>query len=392
MTAGKSRSKRAETPDDRGSAASSQLAPRRRSRLIPFLITLAVVALAVPLSWAMWSVYMETPWTRDGTVRVYVVTMAPQVAGLVVELHVHNNGFVHKGDLLMVIDPTNYRIAVSQAEAAVQQAQASIENTKAQIEVQQAQISANQAQLDRAQAALVFARQQAARYESLARTGFGSVQNAQYYTSQLQQQEAAVKSAQESLDLAQRQIEVLKAQRVSADANLAQAQAQLSQTQVNLRRTSIFSPVNGYVTNLLVQLGDYIQIGQSSISLVDADSFWVDGYFNETDLASIREGDPASIKLMGYSEVIRGHVDGIARGINVPNSQPNYQGLPDVNPIFTWVRLAQRIPVSIHIDQVPPGVLLSAGMTSTVQIEHRGRSPVWIQRIGAALFRTKLLN
>ena len=103
--------------------------------------------------------------------------------------------------------------------------------------------------------------------------------------------------------------------------------------------------------------------------------FWVDGYFEQTNLAGIREGDPASIKLMGYSEIIRGHVSGIARGINVPNAQPNNQGLPDVNPIFTWVRLAQRIPASIHIDQVPSGVVLSAGMTATVQIERRSHRP-----------------
>jgi multidrug resistance efflux pump len=129
------------------------------------------------------------------------------------------------------------------------------------------------------------------------------------------------------------------------------------------------------VTNLLAQLGDYANVGQDEISVVDADSFWVDGYFEEPNLAPIRVGDPASIKLMGYTQILRGHVDSIARGINVANAQPNGQGLANVNPIFTWVRLAQRIPVRIRIDQVPEGVVLSAGMTATVQIEARGSQP-----------------
>ena len=296
---------------------------------------------------------------------------APEVAGRVVELPVLDNQFVHKGDLLMVNDPTNYRIAVSQAEAAVQQAQANIHTTDAQMNVQEAQIGASHAQVDQAQAALVFAQQQAARYQDLAQKGADTVMNAQQYTSQLHQQQAVVKSAQESLTLAHRQIEALKAQHMSAEASIAQAKAQLAQAQVNLRRTRIVSPVNGYVTNLLVQLGDYVQSGQNSISLVDGDSFWVDGYFEETNIHGIREGDPASIKLMGYSGIIRGHVGSIARGINVPNAQPNNQGLADVNPIFTWVRLAQRVPVRIHIDQAPPDLVLSAGMTATVQIDDR---------------------
>ncbi len=125
------------------------------------------------------------------------------------------------------------------------------------------------------------------------------------------------------------------------------------------------------MTNLLGQLGDYVTVGQNEISLVDADSFWVDGYFEETNLGSIREGDPASIKLMGYSQIVRGHVGSLARGINVANAQPNGQGLATVNPIFTWVRLAQRIPVRVHIDEVPDGVRLAAGMTATVQIDPR---------------------
>jgi multidrug resistance efflux pump len=352
-------------------------------RLIPFLITLATVALAGLLGWAMWSVYMGAPWTRNATVRAYVVTMAPEVAGRITELHVVDNKYVRKGDLLMVIDPTNYSIAVSQAEASVQQAEASIQSVDAQLTVQQAQINSNEAQRNGAQAALVFAQQQAERYQTLATKGFGSLQNAQQFTSQLHQQEATLHSAQQVLALAQRQLQSLKAQRLGAEATLAQTKAQLHQAQVNLERTRILSPVDGHVTNLLAQLGDYVNVGVNTISLVDADSFWVDGYFEETNLAPIRVGDPAQIKLMGHSQIVRGRVDSIARAINVANAQPNNQGVATVNPIFTWVRLAQRIPVRIHIDEVPPGVVLAAGMTATVEIDDRVRAPARERRAAA---------
>jgi multidrug resistance efflux pump len=289
---------------------------RRRFRIFPLLITLAVIAVAVVLGQAMWDAYMGAPWTRDGTVRAYVVTMAPEVAGRIVELPVADNQFVHKGDLLMVIDPTNYKIAVSLNEAAVQQAQANAQNVEREAKRRQ-------------------------QLTDLAAT----LEEKQTYSSNA----------------------------IVAQAQHQQAQANLDQARVNLERTQIRSPVNGWVTNLLAQLGDYATVGENIISLVDADSFWVDGYFEETNLEPIRVGDPASIKLMGYGEIVRGHVGSIARGINVANAQPNNQGLATVNPIFTWVRLAQRIPVRIHIDHVPEGVVLAAGMTATVQIDPRPR-------------------
>jgi multidrug resistance efflux pump len=338
------------------------------------LITLTTAVIAAFLSWAMWDAYMGAPWTRDATVRASVVMMAPEVSGRIVELHVTDNQYVRKGDLLMVIDPTNYAIAVSQAEASVQQAQASVQAIDAQMIVQQAQINANQAQLDQVQAALAFAQKQASRYQDLAQKGAGTIESAQQYTAQLAQQQASVRSAEATLELALRQVESQKAQRMSAEATLAQAQAQLRQAQANLQRTRILSPADGYVTNLLAQLGNYVNIGANAISLVDAHSYWVDGYFEETNLAPIRVGHTARIKLMGHSQILRGHVDSIARAISVLNAQPNNQGVATVNPIFTWVRLAQRIPVRIHIDDVPPDIILSAGMTATVEIEESAPS------------------
>jgi multidrug resistance efflux pump len=229
--------------------------------------------------------------------------------------------------------------------------------------------------VEQSQAALKFGKEQAQRYRNLAHQQFGTVQLEQESASTLREDRAGLKNTQAALAVTERQIEGLKAQRSSAQAMIAQATARLDQARVNLGRTRIVSPVNGYVTNLLAQLGDYANIGQNKISLVNADSFWVDGYFEETILGPVRVGDPAEIKLMGYDQILRGHVDSIARAINVANAHPNGQGVATVNPIFTWVRLAQRIPVRIHIDEVRQGVVLAAGMTATIHINAGPRSP-----------------
>ena len=288
--------------------------PRILRRTIAVLITLASVVAATAAGQSMWRAYVEAPWTRDATVRAYIVTMAPEVSGRIVELGVADNQLVHKGDLLMVIDPTDYKIAVSRGEAVLQQA------------IFDGQNIAREAQ----------------RREGLAKFDAVALEQLQLYQSNAS----------------------------NARAKVQQATAEQHQARVNLERTRILAPVDGWVTNLLAQLDDYADVGQSEVSLVDSESFWVDAYFEENQLASIHEGDAATIKLMGYRQTVRGHVAGISRGIDVPNAQPNQQGLATVNPIFTWVRLAQRIPVRIRLDQVPQGVRLVAGLTATVEIEH----------------------
>ena len=280
-------------------------------RIVPFLVTGLAVVLAGISCWAMWDVYMATPWTRDGIVRAYVITETPQVSGRIVNLPATADRFVHKGDLLIEIERTDYAIAVSHAEAAVTQAKANLDNRQAE----------------------------ARRREQLT-TLSTSVEEQQTYISA-----AAV-----------------------ADATYRQSLAQLAQAQVNLARTRIVSPVNGYVTNLSVQVGDYATAGQRALSLVNSDSFWVDGYFEETLLGSIHADDPATMALMGYRNELTGHVVGISRGIDVPNAQSDPAGLATVNPVFTWIRLAQRVPVRIAIDHVPPEVTLSIGLTATVHI------------------------
>jgi len=290
------------------------VAPPRKLRFpaVPVLATVLVLVVAAAMAWGAWQAYVAAPWTRDGTVRAYVVTSAPEVAGRVVQLPVIDNQFVHKGDLLLVVDPTDYAIAVDQAQAAVTQARATADN------------------------AAIEARRRA--------------QLTDLETSMEEQQTYATRAAAD-------------------EAAYQQAVATLAQARVNLERTSLYARVNGYVTNLQIQTGDYVTAGEKVISVVNSDSFWVDGYFEETRLESIRMGDKATIRLMGHQRLLTGHVAGFARGIVVTNATPGTSGLADVNPIFTWVRLAQRIPVRIELDTIPEGLALVAGQTATVQIE-----------------------
>ena len=280
-------------------------------RVVPVLVTLLAVSIASLLGWAVWDAYLIAPWTRDGTVRAYVLTEAAEVSGRLVNLPVRADEFVHKGQLLIEIEHTDYAIAVASGEANVEQAQAALDNARAE----------------------------ATRRADLT-TLSTSIEEKQSYATTVR----------------------------TDDASLKHALADLAQARVNLQRTRIVSPVNGFVTNLTAQPGDYISVGERVISLINSDSYWLDGYFEETQLASIRVGDIARVYLMGYKVPLWGHVDGIARGIETPNAQPDGTGLAEVNPTFTWIRLAQRVPVRIAIDRVPAGVVLVAGMTATIQI------------------------
>lgn len=272
-------------------------------------MTILLVAGIVML--ALWEHYTAQPWTRDGEVRVQVANIAPQVSGQIVSVEVHDNEFVHKGDVLYTIERFDFEVALASADATVRQRQV----------------------------AMTVSQTQAVRRKELT-TLSTSLEEKQQYQGTAEQ----------------------------SSATYAQAVAQQSQARINLQRTTVRSTVNGYVTNLLMRVGNYATEGTSNIQIIDADSYWVDGYFEETKLEPIRVGDPAQVMLMGYRDPIRGHVESITRGIATSNASTSTQGLPSVDPVYTWVRLAQRIPVRIHIDQVPPTVVLAAGMTATVTV------------------------
>ncbi|HTQ72162.1 MAG TPA: HlyD family secretion protein [Acidocella sp.] len=276
-----------------------------------FIATLAALAIAGVVGWQLWVYYMESPWTRDGSVRADVVSLAPDVTGPVVQVFVHDNQFVQKGDPLFQIDPARFNLALAQAQAALAKAHATMLN---------AQVNAG-------------------RYAALSNNA----------TSAISRDDASTLAHE-------------------AEAAYEAAQADLGVAQLNLTRTTVRATVNGMVTNFSMQPGDYVNTGTPVLALVDTGTLYVDGYFEETKMRHIQIGDKASVQLLQGGAVIQGHVQGIAAGIADNERLPASTLVADVNPTFTWVRLAARIPVRIALDKVPAGVHLVAGMTCTVSI------------------------
>jgi len=289
-------------------------------------ITIILMIAACAGLYGLFVHYMYAPWTRNGRVRVQVANIAPEVSATIVGVHVMDNQLVKKGDLLYEIDPAEFKIAVDLARAvlASKRADASLKQTQAE-------------------------------------------------------RRAALTTLAASDE--EKQIYAAAADVAAADAGAAQAS--LERAELNLERTRVHSTVNGYVTNLLMRVGDFASTGKANISVVDSDSFWIDGYFEETKIENLHLNDPVYIQLMGYQPLLTGHIESFTRGINTANATPGTQGLPDVDPIYTWVRLAQRIPVRIHIDDIPGSIHLAAGMTCTVWVKERPlleRIGSWFQR------------
>ncbi|AOI42717.1 HlyD family secretion protein [Burkholderia oklahomensis] len=280
-------------------------------KLFGFVATAAILIVAILIGRTLWVHYMDEPWTRDGRVRAEIVNVAPDVSGAVVELPVRDNQFVKKGDLVMQIDPSHYQIAIEQAQAAVAARRAELQMRRAD--------AARRADLD----ALVVSKEN---------------------------RENSVQTAS------------------SAEAQYQQAIAALDAAKLNLERTRVVAPVDGYITNLNVFKGDYATAGQAKLAIVDSHSFWVYGYFEETKLPRVKIGAKAQMRLMSGG-VLKGHVESISRGIYDRDNPQSRDLVADVNPTFNWVRLAQRVPVRIHIDEVPKDLVLSAGTTCTVIVE-----------------------
>jgi membrane fusion protein (multidrug efflux system) len=296
--------------------------------------------------------------TDDAFIAARQSSLAPKISGYITAVPVTDNQHVVAGDVIARIDDRDYRIALEQAEAQVAAAQASIANVDAQLDVQQAQIAANQAQVDQAQAALVFAEQQAARYEHLEQTGYGTVQNAQQYSSQLRQQQASLASTQATLKLAQRQLESLKAQRNSAVANLAQAQAQHDQAKLNLAYTAVTAAQSGRVVNLSAAAGQFAQPG-TNLTMFVPDQIWVTANFKEIQLDRMRPGEAVTLQIDAYpGRTIRGHVDSVQ-----PGSGTAFSLLPAQNATGNYVKIVQRVPVKIVMDNPPTDVALGPGMS-----------------------------
>jgi membrane fusion protein, multidrug efflux system len=317
-----------------------------RRHPIAFAFGLLCLLLALPAGYLYWDYTNHFEYTDDAYIAARQFAIAPEVSGYLTAVPVTDNEHVNAGQVIVRIDNRPYLASLAQAQAQVAAAQANVENVDAQMSVQQAQIAADQAQVDKAQAALVFAQQQAARYQYLAQTQLaGSVQNAQQYTSQLHQDQAAVDSAQATLKLAQRQVAALKAQRDSDVASLAQAKAQREQAQLNLSYTTVIADQPGRVVQLTGAVGQYAQPG-ANLSMFVPDDIWIWANFKETQLDRMRPGQPVTISIDAYPDrTIRGHVVSVQ-----PGSGTAFSLLPVENATGNWVKIVQRMPVKIVMD------------------------------------------
>lgn len=287
---------------------------------IRVLLTLIVVTSACFLGFDMAHYYLYSPWTRDARVRADVVTVAPDVSGYVADTRVRNDQFVKKGDILFVVDQERYRLALADADATVATRLAQYQMLLHQFE----------------------------RRSKLTPT---------------------LSITAENLENANRQAE-------QAAASHQQSIASRDLAALNLKRTEVRAAVNGYVTNLNLKTGDYATQAKAALALIDSDSYRIDAYFEETKIQQIAVGSKADIHLMSGASTLHGSVESIARGITDQDNRDGPELLATVNPTFTWVRLAQRIPVRIRLAEVPPDVLISAGMTCTVTLEKAEKAPI----------------
>ena len=283
------------------------------SKIFRFFLTLLLLGAALFLGRMAWDRYMESAWTRDGRVKADVVTISADVAGTVTEVLVRDNQFVHKGDVLFVVDKARYENTLAQANAMLRSQQV----------------------------------------EKGRRTREANRRNAL---------DASIISA-ENRETAEFAVG-------TASAQYQAALAARDLAALNVERTTVRAPVTGYVTNLNVHAGDFAAVGASKLAVIDSASFYVVGYFEETKLPLLKLNDKVEMRLMSGDTPLRGHIESIARGITDRDANLGRELLADVNPTFSWVRLAQRVPVRIHIDQQPKDLTLVAGTTCTVVI-HR---------------------
>lgn len=273
--------------------------------------TIVIVLIAIAVGTWMWNHYEHSPWTRDGRVRADVVRVTPDISGLVTSVEVHDNQAVKAGDLLFVLDRPRYSLAVQQARAGVASAQATLQQAR------------REAKRDLALGDLV-----------------------------------ATETHEQNV-----------ARVATAEAALAEARSTLEGALLNLKRTQVHASVDGTVTNLDLHPGDYLAAGNQAMALIDSGSLRVEGYFEETKLPMIRRGAPVTVVLMGEDRPLYGTVESISAGINEDTRGLSGNLLPDVEATFSWVRLAQRIPVRVKLTDVPPDIRLVLGRTATVTVE-----------------------
>ncbi len=341
---------------------------------VTILIVMVIVAMVIVIS--LWRYYTQAPWTRDGRIRGDVMRIATDVSGLVKNIQVEDNQLVQKDQVLFELDPARFEIAVAQAQANLARAQAALSNSKQQRLSAQATIKQAQAGREAAQAEAEKARRDLARIEQLQSVNAVSKQEQDRYRAAKLEAQANLAQAQANIEVQQQNLSGVDTGREGLVADVASAQAALDLAQLNLARTQVKAPGNGRLANFDLKAGNYVSAGQAIAALLDPKQFYVVGYFEETKLSRIRIGDAVTVQLIGDSRQIKGHVQGIAAGIEDRERTSSSSMLANINPTFNWVRLAQRVPVRVTLDEVPDTSMLVAGRTVTVHIdESRKKSP-----------------
>ncbi len=334
----------------------------------PFMAAAGLIALLIAgaAAYVYWDNASHFESTDDAFIAARQFAIAPKVAGYVTAVPVTDNQHVVKGEVIARIDQRDYLAALAQAEAQVTGAEAGIHSVDTQIATQDAQISSAQAQVAQAQANMELARVTWGRDQPLVKQGWATAQQGTTDLQNLKAQQAAVDSAQAALKVAQRQIDTLRAQRASAAATLAQAQAQLDQAKLNLSYTKVVADQPGRVVNLSGAVGQYAQVG-TNLAMFVPDTIWVVANFKETQLDRMRPGQPVSMEIDAYPERhFRGHLDSVQ-----PGSGPAFSLLPPENATGNYVKIVQRVPAKISLDNPPPDVSLGPGMSvvPTVRVD-----------------------
>ena len=351
-----------------------------------YLTTGAVVLITVAAVLLKYWDYVLNPWTRDGQVRADVIQMTPRVSGPIVKLGVEDNQLVKAGDLLFEIDPRTFAANVAQASAQYDKAKDNYLAQEKQVEASQAQVEVARASLAQASAAIKQAdaeiEQNKAEYQRQKEllpqkaTSQKSVDRAKAnYQVAVQQRLGSVASlTQAKASLLQSEADLAETRATlgaagDANASLREARAALEQAELNLEFTQVRAPVDGYVTNLELRLGSQTVANQPALALVDVNSYWVHGFFKETLVGDIGKGDKAIVTLMSYPDKpLTGRVNSLGWGIAQQDGSTGEDLLPNVSATFEWIRLAQRVPVRIHLDALPEGVELRVGTTGSVLV------------------------
>jgi multidrug resistance efflux pump len=351
-----------------------------------YLLTGAIVLIAVVAVLLKYWTLLTNPWTRDGQVQANVIEIAPRVSGPIVALPVRDNQFVRAGDLLFEIDPRTYQANLDQARAHLDQTgnnveaqMKEVESARAGVEVARASINQAKSAIAQVDATIVKSKAEYGRQQDLLpkkATSQKALERAQaMYEVSLEEKKVAEAA------LLQTEANLVKAQAMLAEAQaklgalgdsnpqLRQAQAALQQAKLNLEFTRVRAPTNGYVTNLRLRIGSHVVANQPSLALVDTASYWVDGYFKENVIKDIKSGDRAVVTLMTYPDrPIEGVVDSLGWGISQQDGSTGANLLPRVSATFEWIRLAQRIPVRIRLVEVPEEIKLRIGTTCSVLV------------------------